>query len=129
MDGLPEQVGAALGDHRYRNFALAGARRQEERPGQKNSEKVAAMSHGKGLFWHEWRAVAVMTDSTGCLRQAQGRGPGSPARPPLFDALTRVEEAAETAGIRAAAVPAADEEAKRFYQRFGFEASPLGGET
>ena len=42
----------------------------------------------------------------------------------LRDALQRTLQAADIAGIRALAVHAKDEEAKRFYEHFGFVPSP-----
>ena len=42
----------------------------------------------------------------------------------LRDAMQRTLQAAEIAGIRAIAVHAKDEEARRFYERFDFVASP-----
>lgn len=42
----------------------------------------------------------------------------------LRDAMLRTLQAADIVGIRAFAVHAKDESAKRFYERFGFEASP-----
>jgi GNAT superfamily N-acetyltransferase len=42
----------------------------------------------------------------------------------LRDALLRTLQAAEIAGLRALIVHAKDDEAKRFYKRYGFEAFP-----
>jgi GNAT superfamily N-acetyltransferase len=42
----------------------------------------------------------------------------------LKDALTRVVSASESIGIRAVLVHAKDEEARRFYERYDFVASP-----
>ena len=42
----------------------------------------------------------------------------------LKDALLRTAQAAEIAGIRALLVHAKDDEAKAWYERFDFEASP-----
>ena len=50
-----------------------------------------------------------------------GKGIGSGL---LKDALLRVVQAAEIVGCRALAVQAKYESAKKFYERFGFEASP-----
>ena len=44
----------------------------------------------------------------------------------LQDAIRRTLNVAEQAGIRALLTHLIDDEAARFYQRFGFEASPLG---
>ena len=42
----------------------------------------------------------------------------------LADAIRRTLQAADIAGIRALVVHALSDEAKRFYERFGFQASP-----
>jgi GNAT superfamily N-acetyltransferase len=51
----------------------------------------------------------------------QGRGVGKAL---LKDAMLRTLQAAEIAGIRAFAVHAKDEEARQFYLKFDFVASP-----
>ncbi len=51
----------------------------------------------------------------------QGKGLGSGL---LKDAMLRTLQAAEIAGIRALAVHAKDDEARAFYERFDFAASP-----
>lgn len=43
----------------------------------------------------------------------------------LKDALLRTIQAAEIAGLRAMLVHAKDDSAKRFYEKFGFESSPI----
>ena len=43
----------------------------------------------------------------------------------LFDALRRVAEAAEIVGVRAVMVHAIDDAAKRFYEHFEFDPSPV----
>lgn len=43
----------------------------------------------------------------------------------LRDAVLRTVQAAETGGIRAILVHAISEDAKRFYERYGFSASPI----
>jgi GNAT superfamily N-acetyltransferase len=55
-------------------------------------------------------------------RTQQGRGLGKAL---LFDALTSIAEAADIVAVRAVMVHAIDEAARRFYQHFGFEPSPL----
>lgn len=55
-------------------------------------------------------------------RGQQGRGLGAAL---LRDAVLRTLQAAEIAGIRALLVHAVSEDAKRFYERHGFYASPL----
>jgi ribosomal protein S18 acetylase RimI-like enzyme len=52
----------------------------------------------------------------------QGRGIGSAL---LRDAVLRTVQAAEIAGIRAILVHAISENAKRFYEKSGFIASPI----
>jgi GNAT superfamily N-acetyltransferase len=52
----------------------------------------------------------------------QGRGLGAAL---LKDALLRTVQAAEIAGLRAMLVHAKDDSAKRFYEKFGFEPSPI----
>ena len=52
----------------------------------------------------------------------QGGGLGAAL---LKDALLRTIQAAEIAGLRAMIVHAKDESAKRFYEKFGFERSPI----
>lgn len=43
----------------------------------------------------------------------------------LKDALARIAQAADIVGARAVLVHAIDDEARRFYQHFGFEPSPI----
>ena len=52
----------------------------------------------------------------------QGRGLGKAL---LFDALLRIEEAADIVGVRAVLVHAIDDAARRFYLHFEFEESPV----
>jgi GNAT superfamily N-acetyltransferase len=55
-------------------------------------------------------------------RAQQGRGLGKAL---LFDALTRIEKAADIVGVRAVMVHAVDRAARRFYEHFEFEPSPV----
>jgi GNAT superfamily N-acetyltransferase len=55
-------------------------------------------------------------------RDWQGRNVG---RSLLRDAVLRTLQAAEIGGIRAILVHAISEDAKRFYERYGFSASPI----
>ncbi|HEX5079430.1 MAG TPA: GNAT family N-acetyltransferase [Geminicoccaceae bacterium] len=59
-------------------------------------------------------------------REFQGRGLGKAL---LQDAILRTLQAAEIAGIRAILVHAKDENARRFYERYGFLASPANPRT
>jgi GNAT superfamily N-acetyltransferase len=52
----------------------------------------------------------------------QGKGMGAAL---LLDALRRIVSAADIVGIRAVLVHAKDEAAKRFYQHFDFDTSPV----
>lgn len=54
----------------------------------------------------------------------QGSGLGGAL---LKDALLRTVQASEIAGLRAMLVHAKDDSAKRFYEKFGFEPSPIDG--
>lgn len=54
-------------------------------------------------------------------RRQRGKGLGKAL---LFDALTRIEEAADIVAVRAVMVHAIDEAARRFYEHFEFEPSP-----
>jgi GNAT superfamily N-acetyltransferase len=56
-------------------------------------------------------------------RAAQGQGIGAGM---LQDGIRRTLNVAEQVGIRALLTHPIDADATRFYQRFGFEASPLG---
>jgi GNAT superfamily N-acetyltransferase len=55
-------------------------------------------------------------------RAFHGRGIGTGL---LRDAVLRILQAAEIAGVRAILVHAFSEEAKRFYEKYGFVASPI----
>jgi GNAT superfamily N-acetyltransferase len=55
-------------------------------------------------------------------KACHGRGIGTAL---LRDAVLRIVQAAEIAGIRAILVHAISEEAKRFYEKYGFVASPV----
>ncbi len=54
-------------------------------------------------------------------RSQQGKGLGKAL---LFDALSRIEEAADIVAVRAVMVHAINDAARHFYQHFGFEESP-----
>jgi len=55
-------------------------------------------------------------------RTQQGKGLGKAL---LFDALSRIEEAADIVGVRAVLAHAIDDAARQFYLHFGFEKSPV----
>jgi GNAT superfamily N-acetyltransferase len=74
----------------------------------------------KGLANHP---IGVVLLARLAVDQSQrGKGLGKAL---LFDALSRIEEAADIIGVRAVLVHAIDESARRFYLHFGFEESPI----
>lgn len=74
----------------------------------------------KGLARHRV-PVMVLARLAVDLRE-QGRGIGKAL---LKDAILRTLQAADIAGLRAIVVHAKDSDARAFYERFGFESSPL----
>lgn len=73
----------------------------------------------KGLARHPVPIMLLARLAVG--RRWQGQGIG---RALLRDAMQRTLQAADIAGIRAFALHAKDEEARRFYQKFDFTPSP-----
>ena len=65
---------------------------------------------------------AVLIGRLALDKGAQGKGLGMGL---LRDAVLRIVGAAETIGVRAILVHAMSEDAKAFYEKFGFRASPL----
>jgi GNAT superfamily N-acetyltransferase len=65
---------------------------------------------------------AVLIGRLALDRSTQGQGLGVAL---LRDAVLRIVGAAETIGVRAILVHALTKEAKTFYERFGFRASPV----
>jgi len=75
---------------------------------------------GKGLANHPIGVVLLArlaVDNT-----VKGCGLGKAL---LFDALRRIESVADVVGVRAVLVHAIDEPARRFYQHFNFDPSPV----
>lgn len=87
-----------------------GAVRKEELP-----ERI-----GKGLA--NYPIGVILLARLAVDQQEQGSGLGKSL---LSDALRRAAAAADMVGARAVLVHAMDEEARRFYEKFGFEPSPL----
>jgi GNAT superfamily N-acetyltransferase len=82
--------------------------------------QAAAARVRKGLARHP---IPVMLLARLAVdRSEQGRGLGKGL---LKDALLRTLQAAEIGGLRAMVVHAKDSAAKMFYEKFGFEPSPL----
>jgi len=73
----------------------------------------------KGLARHPVPIMLLARLAISTLWQGKGLGSGL-----LKDAMLRTLNAAEIAGIRAFAVHAKDDEAKSFYEHFGFEPLP-----
>ena len=74
----------------------------------------------KGMGQYPIPAMLLARLAVATSAQGQGIGMGL-----LQDAIRRTLNVAEQAGIRALLTHPIDDEAARFYQRFGFEASPL----
>lgn len=74
----------------------------------------------KGLANHPVGVVLLARLAVHVSEQGNGLGKAL-----LFDALKRVEEAAEIVGIRAVLVHAIDDAAKKFYEYFEFDPSPI----
>ena len=87
----------------------AGSVSKEEAPGR----------IGKGL--PNQPIPVVLIGRLAIDRREQGAGLGAAL---LKDALARIVRAADSLAIRAVLVHAIDEDAARFYKRFGFEESP-----
>jgi len=74
----------------------------------------------KGLASHPIGIVLPARLAVATTQQGKGFGKAL-----LFDALTRIAEAAEIVAVRAVMVHAIDETARRFYEHFEFEPSPV----
>jgi GNAT superfamily N-acetyltransferase len=98
-------------DHIVGYYALTtGSLHKHETP-----ERIA-----KGLANHPIGIVLLARLAVDTTQQGKGLG-----RALLFDALTRIEEAADIVAVRAVMVHAIDEAARRFYEHFEFEPSPV----
>jgi GNAT superfamily N-acetyltransferase len=92
-------------------YALtAGSVHKRETP-----ERIA-----KGLALHPVGVVLLARLAVDVGEKGQGLGKAL-----LFDALTRIEAAADIIGVRAVMVHAIDEQARRFYEHFEFDRSPV----
>lgn len=74
----------------------------------------------KGLASHPIGVVLLARLAIDVRHQGKGLG-----KTLLFDALKRVEEAADIVGVRAVMVHAIDDAARRFYEHFNFDPSPV----
>ncbi len=75
---------------------------------------------GKGLANHPVPVIIIARLAVDKTEQGHGIGKAL-----VRDALLRIVDAAEIIGGRAVVVHAKDAEAKRFYEEFGFEPSPI----
>jgi GNAT superfamily N-acetyltransferase len=92
-------------------YALtAGSVHKHESP-----ERIA-----KGLANHPVGVVLLARLAVDISEQGKGLGKAL-----LFDALKRIEEAADIVGVRAVMVHAIDEAARKFYEYFEFDPSPI----
>lgn len=74
---------------------------------------------GKGFARHPIPLMLLARLAVATKWQGQGLGAGL-----LKDAMLRTLQAADIAGIRALAVHAKDDDARAFYERFGFTSAP-----
>jgi GNAT superfamily N-acetyltransferase len=79
------------------------------------SERIA-----RGLANHPIGVVLLARLAVDFSERGKGLGKAL-----LFDALKRVEAAADIVGVRAVMVHAIDEAARRFYEHFNFDPSPI----
>lgn len=102
---------AAAGDRVAGDYSLtAGAVQKQESP-----HRIA-----KGLANHPIGVVLLARLAIDTSFQGLGLGKAL-----LFDSLKRIDEAADIVGVRAVMVHAIDDDARRFYQHFEFEPSPV----
>lgn len=73
-----------------------------------------------GLAKHRIPVILLARLAVDVTERGQGLGAAL-----LKDALVRTLQAAEIAGLRAMIVHAKDDAAKRFYEKYGFEPSPI----
>jgi GNAT superfamily N-acetyltransferase len=102
----------AVGENRVAGYyaLAAGSIYKHEAP-----ERIA-----KGLANHPVGVVLLARLAVDVTEKGKGLGKAL-----LFDALKRIEEAADIVGIRAVMVHAIDDQARRFYEHFNFDSSPI----
>jgi GNAT superfamily N-acetyltransferase len=102
---------ACRGDCVAGYYALAaGSVHKHESP-----ERIA-----KGLANHPVGVILLARLAVDAGQQGKGLGKAL-----LFDALKRIEEAANIVGVRAVMVHAIDDQARRFYEYFNFDPFPI----
>lgn len=87
--------------------------------GSVRSEQVPSRV-SKGLAKHPIGVILLARLAVDKREQGSGLGKAL-----LKDALLRIMAAADTVGARAVLVHAIDEQARKFYEHFGFERSPI----
>ncbi|MEX2261001.1 MAG: GNAT family N-acetyltransferase [Bryobacteraceae bacterium] len=102
----------ALGENRVAGYyaLTTGSVHKHESP-----ERIA-----KGLANHPVGVVLLARLAVDKIQRGKGLGKAL-----LFDALKRIEEAADIVGVRAVLVHAIDNDARRFYEHFNFDPSPV----
>jgi predicted N-acetyltransferase YhbS len=75
---------------------------------------------GKGLANHPVGVVLLARLAVDVTQKGKGVGKAL-----LFDALKRIEQAADVVGVRAVMVHAIDDQARRYYEHFNFDRSPV----
>lgn len=84
------------------------------------SLEEAPQSIKSGLPRHPIPVILLARLAVDSTEKGQGLGAAL-----LKDALVRTIQAADIAGLRAMLVHAKDDSARRFYEKFGFESSPI----
>jgi GNAT superfamily N-acetyltransferase len=121
---LVKHARAAVGAGSARTYVVIDA--EQDRVVGYHALSVASIEHGeatdraqKGMPRNP--IPAMLLARLAVDKTAQGKGVGAFL---LRDAMTRAVSVAEQAGVRLLLVHAANEEARSFYEQFGFEASP-----
>lgn len=121
---LVRHARAAVGAGSARTYVVMD--REQERVVAYHALSVASIEHGdaterarKGMPKHP--IPAMLLARLAVDKTVQGNGIGAFL---LKDAMSRAVSVAEQAGIRLLLVHAVNDEARAFYEHFGFEASP-----
>jgi GNAT superfamily N-acetyltransferase len=84
------------------------------------NKETAPHRIGKGLAAHPVPVIIIARFAVDKAHQGHGIGKAI-----ICDALLKIVEAADTIGGRAVLVHAKDAQARNFYEKFGFEPSPI----
>jgi predicted N-acetyltransferase YhbS len=106
------KVYVAIRDHRVAGYyaLTAGSVIKDESPA-----RIA-----KGLANHPIGVILLARLAVDIGEKGKGLGKAL-----LFDALSRIAQAADIVGVRAVLVHAIDDDARRFYEHFDFDACPI----